>query len=52
MARVNYGPAVQTNLGRTTTTRLDAFGPGISVATTQRAAEFAVTAMNNNQLHR
>ena len=52
MARVNYGPPVQTNLGRTTHQRLDALGPGLSVASTQRAAEIAVSAKSASPQHR
>ena len=52
MARVNYGPPVQTTLGRTLNHRQDGLGPGMAVATTQRAAELAVSAINGGIYNR
>lgn len=52
MARVNYGPPVQANLGRTMTHRQDGLGPGMAVATTQRTAELALSAINGGANNR
>lgn len=52
MANINYGPPISNPAVRPAMMRHDVLGPGMMIGMTQRAAEYAVGAINVNHHYR